>query len=88
MVLVQVRLVTHNHNVFYVLEEFSRFFRFTAEKNSTVVANILKRTKMMAKVNPVHTRKANRLQNAGCTHKQESGLSARISRKENTITKR
>ena len=57
-------------------------------KNSPTLVNILKWTKVMTKVNPVHTRKVKLLQNAGCIHKPKLGSSARISRKANIITRR
>lgn len=59
-----------------------------SEKQHKTLVNILNWTKLMTKVNPVHTRKVNLLQNAGFIHKPKLGSSARISREGNIITRR
>ena len=57
-------------------------------KHSTALVNILNWTKLMTKVNPVHTRKVKLPQNAGFIHKPKLGSSARSLRKANIITRR
>lgn len=85
------------HKVGALLENalYPYVLRLHSARKKTSQANIPKRTKTVAKVNPVHTmitasprNEVKNLPNVGCIPKQELGLSARTTKKANITTKR